>query len=92
MDVFVWRLLLYFSYLGAPGLSGHGSAPDVGWFAYGRLPGARSLGDTAPITGFSHCWSAGSAACSAVNVIVYDREHGACKGMTLMRIAALRSA
>src|SRR5262249_32246244 len=32
-------LLLYFSYLGAPGLSGHGSAPDVGWFAYAPLTG-----------------------------------------------------
>ena len=30
-------LLLYFSYLGAPGLSGSGSAPDVGWFAYAPL-------------------------------------------------------
>ena len=30
-------LLLYFSYLGAPGLAGHGSAPDVGWFAYAPL-------------------------------------------------------
>src|SRR6201988_4750921 len=32
-------LLLYFSYLGAPGLAGHGSAPDVGWFAYAPLTG-----------------------------------------------------
>src|ERR1700681_1399955 len=32
-------LLLYFSYLGAPGLSGSGSAPDVGWFAYAPLTG-----------------------------------------------------
>src|SRR5712675_2647536 len=32
-------LLLYFSYLGAPGLNGHGSAPDVGWFAYAPLTG-----------------------------------------------------
>jgi cytochrome c oxidase subunit I len=32
-------LLLYFSYLGAPGLSGHGSAPDIGWFAYAPLTG-----------------------------------------------------
>src|SRR5215471_8322859 len=30
-------LLFYFSYLGAPGLAGHGSAPDVGWFAYAPL-------------------------------------------------------
>src|SRR5262249_33731744 len=32
-------LLLFFSYLGAPGLSGDGSAPDVGWFAYAPLTG-----------------------------------------------------
>jgi cytochrome c oxidase subunit 1 len=30
-------LLLYFSYLGAMGLYGAGSAPDVGWFAYAPL-------------------------------------------------------
>ncbi len=30
-------LLLYFSYLGGEGLSGAGSAPDVGWFAYAPL-------------------------------------------------------
>src|SRR5215510_12586259 len=30
-------LLLYFSYIGGEGLSGAGSAPDVGWFAYSPL-------------------------------------------------------
>jgi cytochrome c oxidase subunit 1 len=30
-------LLLYFSFLGAEGLYGGGSAPDVGWFAYAPL-------------------------------------------------------
>jgi len=30
-------ILLYFSYIGAPGLYGAGSAPDVGWFAYAPL-------------------------------------------------------
>src|SRR6202035_2157152 len=30
-------LLLYYSYLGGGGLSGAGSAPDVGWFAYAPL-------------------------------------------------------
>jgi len=30
-------LLLYFSYLGGEGLSGAGTAPDVGWFAYAPL-------------------------------------------------------
>src|SRR5258708_39263660 len=32
-------LLLHFSYLGAPGLANHGSAPDIGWFAYAPLTG-----------------------------------------------------
>jgi cytochrome c oxidase subunit I len=30
-------LLLYFSYLAALGITGAGSAPDVGWFAYSPL-------------------------------------------------------
>jgi len=30
-------LLLYFSYIAGDGLSGAGSAPDVGWFAYAPL-------------------------------------------------------
>src|SRR6476620_2551619 len=30
-------LLFYFSYVGGGGLSGAGSAPDVGWFAYAPL-------------------------------------------------------
>jgi cytochrome c oxidase subunit I len=30
-------LLLYFSYLGGEGLTGAGTAPDVGWFAYAPL-------------------------------------------------------
>jgi cytochrome c oxidase subunit I len=30
-------ILLYFSYLGGDGLSGAGSAPDVGWWAYAPL-------------------------------------------------------
>jgi len=34
---FCGGLLLYFSYLGGEGLSGAGTAPDVGWFAYAPL-------------------------------------------------------
>src|SRR3984885_5815099 len=30
-------MLLYFSYLAGEGLAGHGTAPDVGWFAYAPL-------------------------------------------------------
>src|ERR1700745_938346 len=36
-------LVLYFSYLGAPGLAGHGSAPAVGWFGYAPLTGRAFL-------------------------------------------------
>src|SRR2546428_13923588 len=32
-------MLLYFSYLAAPGLAGAGSAPDVGWVVYAPLTG-----------------------------------------------------
>src|SRR5205085_2145029 len=35
--------LLYFSYIAGEGLAGHGSAPDVGWFAYAPLPGRAFL-------------------------------------------------
>jgi cytochrome c oxidase subunit I len=34
---FFGGLLLYLSYLAAPGITGAGSAPDVGWFAYSPL-------------------------------------------------------
>jgi len=30
-------VLLYFSYIGGEGMAGHGTAPDVGWFAYSPL-------------------------------------------------------
>src|SRR5882672_11789200 len=33
-------LLLYFSYLGAPGMANHGSAPDIGCVAYAPLTGS----------------------------------------------------
>src|SRR5215831_15617218 len=32
-------LLLYFSFIGGQGMTGAGSAPDVGWFAYAPLTG-----------------------------------------------------
>src|SRR5262245_5722758 len=34
---FFGGLLLYLSYLAAPGITGAGSAPNVGWFAYSPL-------------------------------------------------------
>jgi cytochrome c oxidase subunit 1 len=78
--------LLYFSYIGGGGLSGAGSAPDVGWFAYAPLterpfsPGASTdywiLGIfTAGI---------GSIA-SAINVVATAFSMR-CPGMTLARM------
>jgi len=46
-------LLLYFSLIGAQGMAGAGSAPDVGWFAYAPSPPGRFRRGTARITGLS---------------------------------------
>ncbi|MEN9734573.1 MAG: hypothetical protein RLZ45_2568, partial [Verrucomicrobiota bacterium] len=63
--------LLYFSYLAAPGLSGAGSAPDVGWFAYSPLTGkAFSRGHSTDYWILSILISGIGSLCSAVNVIV----------------------
>jgi len=79
-------LLLYFSYLGAPGLSGHGSAPDVGWFAYAPLTGrAFSRGHSTDYWILALLVSGIGSMVSAVNVIVTTVSMR-CKGMTLMRM------
>ena len=79
-------LLLYFSYLGAPGLSGHGSAPDVGWFAYAPLTGrAFSRGHSTDYWILALFVSGIGSMVSAVNVIVTTVTMR-CKGMTLMRM------
>jgi cytochrome c oxidase subunit I len=79
-------LLLYYSYLGGSGLSGAGSAPDVGWFAYSPLT-ERSFSHGAStdfwclgvlVSGF------GSTA-SAINVIATCVSMR-CPGMTLSRM------
>jgi cytochrome c oxidase subunit 1 len=79
-------LLLYSSYLVAPGLAGAGSAPDVGWFAYAPLTGrAFSPGHSTDFWILSLLISGIGSMVSAVNVIatiVCLR----CKGMTLMRM------
>src|SRR5207244_4801369 len=41
-------LLLYFSFLGAQGLYGGGTAPDVGWFAYAPLTARASSPGNSP--------------------------------------------
>ena len=79
-------ILLFFSYIGAPGLSGHGSAPDVGWFAYAPLTGrAFSRGNSTDYWTLSLLVSGIGSLASSVNVIAT----ALCmrtRGMTLMRM------
>src|SRR6476469_3612690 len=79
-------LLLYFSYLGAPGLAGHGSAPDVGWFAYAPLTGpAFSRGHSTDYWILSLLLTSIGSTVSAINVIVTAITMR-CRGLTLMRM------
>jgi cytochrome c oxidase subunit 1 len=79
-------LLLFFSYIGAPGLSGHGSAPDVGWFAYAPLTGrAFSRGNSTDYWTLSLVVSGIGSLVSAANVIATTFSMR-CPGMTLMRM------
>ena len=78
--------LLFFSYIGAPGLSGHGSAPDVGWFAYAPLTGrAFSRGNSTDYWTLSILVSGIGSIASAANVIATAFSMRT-KGMTLMRM------
>jgi cytochrome c oxidase subunit 1 len=78
--------LLYFSYLGAPGLAGAGSAPDVGWFAYAPLTGrAFSRGHSTDYWTLAVLISGIGSSASALNVIVTIVTMR-CKGMTFMRM------
>lgn len=82
-------LLLYFSYLGAPGLAGHGSAPDVGWFAYAPLTGrAFSRGHSTDYWILSLLLTSVGSTVSAINVIA-TAVSLRCRGMTLMRMPLL---
>ena len=79
-------LLLYFSYLGAPGLAGHGSAPDVGWFAYAPLTErAFSRGTSTDYWILSLLITSIGSTVSAINVIASIITMR-CPGMTLMRM------
>ncbi len=78
--------LLYFSYLAGPGLSGAGSAPDVGWFAYSPLTGkAFSRGHSTDYWILSILIAGIGSIASAINVIVTVITMR-CRGMTLMRM------
>jgi cytochrome c oxidase subunit 1 len=76
-------ILLYSSYITAPGLAGHGSAPDVGWFAYAPLTErAFSRGTSTDYWTLSIMLTSIGSTVSAINVIatIFSMR---CKGMTL---------
>ena len=79
-------LLLYFSYLAAPGLTGAGSAPDVGWFAYAPLTSkAFSRGHSTDYWVLAILLTGIGSVASAINVIVTTLTMR-CRGMILMRM------
>ncbi len=83
---FFGGLLLYFSYIAAPGLSGMGSAPDVGWFAYSPLTGrAFSPGQSTDYWILSILLGGVGSIVTAINLIA-TIVGMRCKGMTLMRM------
>jgi len=79
-------ILLYFSYIGGEGLAGHGTAPDVGWFAYSPLTErAFSRGTSTDYWILSIFVSGIGTTASAINVIATIVSMR-CKGMTLSRM------
>ena len=79
-------MLLYFSYLGGEGLSGAGTAPDVGWFAYAPLTGrAFSRGPSTDYWILSLLVSGIGSIATSINIVttVFCMR---CKGMTLVRM------
>ncbi|MEI9975828.1 MAG: cytochrome c oxidase subunit I [Ignavibacteriota bacterium] len=79
-------LLLYFSYIAGEGLAGHGTAPDVGWFAYAPLTErAFSRGTSTDYWILSIVLSGIGSTASAINVIATIISMR-CRGMTLGRM------
>jgi cytochrome c oxidase subunit 1 len=82
-------LLLYFSYIGGEGLTGAGSAPDVGWFAYSPLTAkAFSRGHSTDYWILGVLVSGFGSIATAINIIttiVCLR----CRGMTLAKMPLL---
>jgi cytochrome c oxidase subunit 1 len=79
-------ILLYFSYIAGEGLAGHGTAPDVGWFAYAPLTErAFSRGTSTDYWILSIIVSGIGTTASAINVIATTISMR-CKGMTLARM------
>jgi len=82
-------LLLYFSFLGAEGLYGGGSAPDVGWFAYAPLTArAFSRGNSTDYWTISLLVSGIGSIGTAVNLIATILCLR-CEGMTLGKMPML---
>ncbi|HKD70162.1 MAG TPA: cytochrome c oxidase subunit I [Candidatus Binataceae bacterium] len=82
-------LLLYFSYLGADGLYGAGSAPDVGWFAYAPLTErAFSRGNSTDYWILSIFLTSVGSTATAINLVatIFCLR---CKGMTLNKMPVL---
>jgi cytochrome c oxidase subunit 1 len=78
--------LLYFSYIGGGGLSGAGSAPDVGWFAYAPLTEAAfSRGSATDYWALGVMVSGVGSLASAINVVA-TALCMRCPGMTLSRM------
>ncbi len=78
--------LFYFSYLGAQGLYGAGSAPDVGWFAYSPLTAkAFSRGHSTDYWTLSLLLSGIGSIATSLNIVV-TIICLRCKGMTLGRM------
>jgi len=79
-------ILLYFSYIAGEGLAGHGSAPDVGWFAYAPLTErAFSRGTSTDYWILSIILKGIGTTASAINTIATIISMR-CKGMTLARM------
>src|SRR5438477_3473360 len=79
-------VLLYFSYLGGEGLSGAGTAPDVGWFAYAPLTErAFSRGHSTDYWILSLLVGGIGSVATSINIVttVFCMR---CKGMTLARM------
>jgi cytochrome c oxidase subunit 1 len=79
-------ILLYASYLTGDGLAGHGTAPDVGWFAYSPLnERAFSRGTSTDYWVISILLSGLGSTITAINVIATILSMRV-KGMTLSRM------
>ncbi len=86
---FFGSLLLYFSYIGAEGLYGAGSAPDVGWFAYAPLTErAFSRGTSTDYWILSIFLTSVGSTATAINLIATTFSMR-CEGMSLSKMPIL---